>query len=191
MLFHVDSWQAREMRDDEVPALQAFFEANPLYFEKVNGRGPTPGEGQLEYDDLPPPELPFGKRWMLVVTDDAGEWIAVAQLLSDFLQPRVWHIGLFILATRLHGGGHAQALYRAMEQWMVKRGAQWLRLGAVVGWHKAENFWSRQGYVEVRTRQAPTPGEQINTVRVMVKPLGGGQLADYLQMVQRDNPGQP
>ena len=89
LLFTAGPWQAREMRADEVPALQAFFDANPLYFEKVNGRAPTPDDGQLEYDDLPPPELPFGKRWMLVVTDEAGEWVAVAQLLSDFLQPRV------------------------------------------------------------------------------------------------------
>lgn len=179
------------MRADEVPSLQTFFEANPLYFEKVNGMGVRPNEGEEEFTDLPPAAMPFSRRWMLVVTDANGQWIAIAQLLADFLSPHVWHIGLFIVASRLHGKGRASALYQSLEQWMRDQGAQWIRLGAVQGWDKAENFWLRQGFTQTRTREAPTPSGRINTVRVMVKPLGGRTVADYLQMVGRDKPGEP
>lgn len=187
-LFAYGDWTAREMLDYEVPQLQLFFEANPLYFEKVNGQPPTPTEGLDEFNHLPPPDMPFNHRWTLVATDTHGEWIAITHLLSDFLAPGVWHIGLFIVATRWHGGGHAQGLYRALEQWMAEQGAQWVRLGAVAGWNKAENFWQRQGFTQVRMREGMASGQRVNNVRVLIKPLAGGMLDDYLQMVKRDNP---
>ncbi|MBC7918738.1 MAG: GNAT family N-acetyltransferase [Rhodoferax sp.] len=188
-LFSSGPYQAREMRADEVPQLQRFFEDNPIYFEAVNGQGPTAQEAQQEFDDLPPAEMPFDKRWMLLVTDSEGEWVAMAGVLSNFLVPGVWHIGLFIVATRLHGTGVARALYDAMEQWIQSQGAQWMRLGAVEGWNKAENFWRKMGYTQVRTREAIAMGLRVNNVRVMVKPLTGGAIADYLHRVKRDNPG--
>lgn len=189
MLFVSGPYQAREMHADEVPQLQSFFEDNPIYFEAVNGQGPTPQEAQQEFDDLPPVEMRFGNRWMLVITDSDGAWVAMASVLSDFLAPGVWHIGLFIVATRLHGTGTAPSLYEAMERWMQSQGAHWVRLGAVEGWGKAENFWRKQGYMQVRTRDAIAMGRRVNNVRVMVKPLKGGAIPDYLQRVQRDNPG--
>jgi len=173
----------------EVPQLQQFFEANPVYFEAVNGEGPGPEEGQLEFDDLPPPDMAFGRRWVLAMTYADGQWIAMAHVLSDFLAPGVWHIGLFIVTTHLHGTGAAQGLYDAMEQWMRNQGAQWVRLGAVDGWRKAENFWRKMGYTQVRTREAVAMGQRVNNLRVMVKPMRGGALSDYLQQVKRDNPG--
>ena len=179
------------MQAHDVPTLQRFFEDNPLYFEAVTGQCPTATEAQQEFDDLPPAEMPFGARWTLAITDSDGAWVATAGVLSDFLAPGVWHIGLFIVATRLHGSGAAQSLYGSMEQWMRSQGAHWVRLGAVQGWAKAENFWRRQGYTQVRTRDGLAMGRRINTVRVLVKPLAGGAMADYLQAVHRDNPGHP
>jgi GNAT superfamily N-acetyltransferase len=189
VLFSIGPYQAREMHADEVPQLQRFFEDNPIYFEAVNGQGPTAQEAQQEFDDFPPAEMPFGTRWMLAVSGADGEWVAMAAVLSDFLAPSVWHIGLFIVATRLHGSGVAQSLYDAMELWMQNQGAQWVRLGAVEGWGKAESFWRKMGYTQVRTRDAIAMGQRVNNVRVMVKPLMGGAIPEYLQRVQRDNPG--
>lgn len=191
ILFAHGDWTARDMRDDEVPQLQSFFEANPLYFEKVNGQPPTPTEGHDEFHNLPPAHMPFNHRRTLAVLDAQGDWVAIAHVLSDFLAPGVWHIGLFIVATQWHGGGHAQALYRALERWMVAEGARWLRMVAVEGWTKAENFWQRQGYVQVRMREGIASGLRTNNVRVMVKPLTGGSITDYLHTVPRDNPGHP
>jgi GNAT superfamily N-acetyltransferase len=190
ILFASGPYQARAMSADEVPQLQRFFENNPIYFEAVHGQGPTAQEAQQEFDDMPPAEMPFGRRWMLVITDGDGAWVAMAGVLSDFLVPCVWHIGLYIVATRLHGTGAAQHLYTAMEQWMHDAGAHWVRLGAVEGWGKAENFWLKMGYTQVRTRDAIAMGQRINNVRVMVKALRGGAIPDYLQMVKRDDPEQ-
>ena len=74
---------------------------------------------------------------------------------------------------------------------MLGNGARWVRLGVVVGNHRAERFWERQGFTEVRRRDGLTMGQRVNELRVMVKPLDGGQIADYLAMVPRDRPGEP
>jgi len=98
-------------------------------------------------------------------------------------------VGLFIVATALHGSGTAASLYALLERWMVGQGAQWLRLGVVQGSVRAERFWQRCGYVQVRERGPVAMGRKSNLLRVMAKPLGGGTIAEYLALVERDRPG--
>ena len=51
---------------------------------------------------------------------------------------------------------------------------------------RAEQFWERCGYHEVRRREGIPMGVRVNDVRVMVKPLAEGSIADYLAQVARD-----
>jgi ribosomal protein S18 acetylase RimI-like enzyme len=112
----------------------------------------------------------------------------MADIVSDLLARHVWHIGLFIVATRLHGAGVAQLLYGHLERWALKHGAEWFRLGVVEGNARAERFWQRCGFVEVRTRDGVQMGPRTNTIRVMFKPLGGGDRLEYLALIARDRP---
>ena len=113
---------------------------------------------------------------------------AVAILVSDILAPGVWHLGLFLVATELHGDGSAQVLYQRLEAWAGDLGAQWMRLGVVRGNARAEAFWRKRGFVELRQRDGVEMGARVNTVRVMAKPLAGGSFAQYLALVPRDRP---
>jgi hypothetical protein len=81
-----------------------------------------------------------------------------------------------------------QRRYAGLEDWMKSIGAQWVRLGVVIGNSRGESFWQRSGYVEVRQRSGIQTGAHTSTVRVMVKPLTGGFVGDYLSMVERDRP---
>jgi hypothetical protein len=58
----------------------------------------------------------------------------------------------------------------------------------VQGNQRAERFWAACGYVQVRTRDGLQMGRRTNSVRVMVKPLDGGTLDEYLALVPRDRP---
>jgi len=184
-----DAYRMRELGAGDVAEVQRFFERNPEYFLAVNGEGPGPDEAKHEFADLPPAGMPYRVMTLLGFFDDAGGLIGVATIVGDFIQPHVWHVGLFIVASALHGSGVAHALYRRLERWMVGQGAQWLRLGVVQGNFKAERFWLRCGYVQVRERGPLAMGKKSNLLRVMVKPLAGGALADYLALVERDRPG--
>ncbi|MDZ7812891.1 MAG: GNAT family N-acetyltransferase [Ideonella sp.] len=188
-LFGTPGFHARPLRRDEVLALQALFDTSPEYFQIVNGRNANHDEAAEEFDELPPPDMPFGGRWCLGLYTDEHELIGVAIGLSDFLAPQVWHLGLFWLATPWHGRGVAAPLYRALEAWAQASGAHWMRLGVVVGNARAEAFWLSVGYAEVKRREAVDMGGRLNDLRVMVKPLGlGATLANYLDKVARDRP---
>lgn len=181
---------ARSLAAHEVPALQAFFEANPEYFQSVNGRPPNPDEAQAEFDELPPARLAYSGRWVLGLFDRSDDQlVGIAGTLSDFVAAKVWHVSLFILASQWHGQGRAGDIYAEMEAWMRLGGAQWLRLGVVAGNAKAERFWAKLGYQEVRRREGIDTGGRINTLRVLVKPLEGATVDEYLEIVARDRPG--
>ena len=180
-----------EMDSDAAPRLQRFFDANPEYFVAVNGEPARDGEAAEELASRPPAEMPFTRVWNLEFTDDGGETTGMAGVISDLLAPSVWHIGIFIVATRLHGTGAAREMHDQLEAWMRASGARWVRLGVVAGNRRAERFWEKLGYVETRRRTGVQMGKKTNDLRVMVKPLAGGSVAEYLALVPRDRPEAP
>lgn len=177
-----------ELTADHGPDLQRFFEANPAYFQAITGAPAGPDEAHAEMHDELPPGWSFTKKWLLGYQDAQGRLVAMANVVSDLLAPRVWHIGLFMVAESLHGTGAAQALYHGLETWAVSNGACWLRLGVAQGNLRAESFWERLGYIQTRTRVGVEMGSRTNTIRVLAKPVAGGSLAQYLALVERDRP---
>ena len=184
-------YHLRELGSADIAAVQRFFEANPEYFQIVNGEGPRPEEARTEFTDLPPAGMAYRKMSLLGFYDGVGTLIGFATIVADFLVEHVWHVGLFIVATSLHGSGAAASLYALLERWMVGQGAQWARLGVVQGSVRAERFWARCGYVQVRERGPTTMGKKSNLLRVMAKPLAGGTIDEYLALVERDRPSAP
>jgi GNAT superfamily N-acetyltransferase len=187
-LFGAGAIRAIELGDADTVRLQRFFELNPAYFIDVSGQPPSSGEAHDEIHGLLPAGWTFTKKWIVGFVDERDALVAMANVVSDLLAPSVWHIGLFIVATRLHGDGMAQSLYGGLEGWMRSLGAQWLRLGVVHGNARAERFWERLGYVDVRERKGVEMGARVNTIRVMAKPLAGGTIPQYLALVARDRP---
>jgi RimJ/RimL family protein N-acetyltransferase len=180
-----------EMGAADAPRLQRFFDENPAYFEAVNGERARPGEAAEELASTPPAGMAYTKVTNLEFRGDAGEMIGMAGVVSDMLAPAVWHIGLFIVATRLHGSGAAREMHERLEAWMRESGARWLRLGVVAGNARAERFWEKLGFVAVRRRLGVGMGRRTNDLRVMVKPLAGSTVVEYLARVARDRPENP
>jgi GNAT superfamily N-acetyltransferase len=182
------SFRCTEMPAESIPRLQRFFEDNPEYHFAVEGRPPPPGTARELFESLPPAGWPFERKWLLEFSAAGGEMTAMADVISNLFVDGVWHIGLFVVATPLHGRGAAHGIYNDLEDWMREGGARWLRLGVVEGNARAERFWERLGYVEVRRRLDVAMGERINNLRVMVKPLAMATIPEYLALVARDRP---
>lgn len=195
VLFASARLEAHELAEADIPALQALYDANPEYFLTVNGCRPGADLARTDFDERPPPQLGYTRQWMLGLYERGqagGPLAGVITVVSDLGAPAVWHVALFLLATRLHGTGAAQPLYRALEDWMRGSGARWLRLGVVVGNARAERFWDRLGYAELRRREGIDTGGRINDVSVRLKPLREpreAEIASYLERVPRDRPG--
>ena len=189
-----DRWRFRVLGEDDAAELQRFFDANPEYFMSVDGEPAAGDAAAHELVDVPPPGMPYREMVLLGVSDGddpSGAMAAMATVVGGFIAEEVWHIGLFIVDTSLHGSGAAHAIHRALERWIAERGARWIRLGVVAGNARAERFWERSGYVETRRRGPMAMGRKTNVVRVMVKPLAGGTVDEYLQLVERDRPSAP
>jgi RimJ/RimL family protein N-acetyltransferase len=187
-IFGSGTFRAMELQEQDIPALQEFFDANPEYFLAVTGQPPEREEGHEEFHDEVPDGMPYTRKWMIGFVDESDCLIGMASVISDLLAKHVWHIGLFVVATSLHGSGAAGAMHGQLETWMRGHGAQWIRLGVVEGNARAERFWERAGYREVRKRRGVEMGARINVIRVMVKPLAAGTLVEYLARVARDRP---
>ena len=71
----------------------------------------------------------------------------MAEVVEGLFAPGIWHVGLFIAAARLHGTGESALAYESLERWMRSRGAEWVRLGVVVGNARAERFWEKVGFI--------------------------------------------
>lgn len=186
-----DGLEAIELGAVEAPRLQRFFDANPDYFLAVDGEIAGPDEARDEIEGSLPAGWSFTRKWVVGLVDATGSMVAMLNVVSDLLASGVWHVGLFMVDANARGSGLAQALLGRLERWAVAGGGEWLRLGVIAGNERAERFWERAGFAEVRRREGIAMGRKVNTVRVMVKPLAGGALHDYLARVPRDRPEAP
>jgi GNAT superfamily N-acetyltransferase len=186
-LFVAEVYEAVELAEEDLPALQAFFAGNPEYFLAVTGAPPRPDEAKQELECRPPPGLPYEKVYVLGFLDSGDQMVAMASVMTGLLAPGVWHISLFMVATALHGTGMAGLLYERLERWAKDEGASWLRLDVVTGNRKAERFWEKAGYRDVR-RSVVHFGSTTRPVRVMVKSLRGSDIEEYFREVPGDRP---
>lgn len=180
-----------ELLVSDAAELQHFFEQAPAYFIAVNGEPAGPTEAREELQGCLPAGWRCSRMYWLGYRDAQDQLVAVVNIAADLLAAGVWHIGLLLVHTRLHGTGLARQLHADLESWAASKGAQWLRLTVVVGNTRAERFWPKLGYVPVRTREGITMGRQVNTVSIQVKALAGGRMDEYLEKVERDRPGTP
>ena len=187
-LFTAGTGAATQVSTAALPEVQRFLEANPEYYLRVAGEPPGPDAAKEELEALPPSEWDFERKSLLAFRDASGAIIGVAETVANLFAAGVWHIGLFIIATRLHGSGAAQLWYGALESWMRSQGGEWIRLGVAQGNTQAERFWERLGYLELRKREGVQLGERLLTIRVMMKPLTSRPVTDYLSLVARDRP---
>ena len=181
---------ATEITESNADVLQRFFDVNPKYFLTTGGAPPRSNEAIEELRDVPPNGYPYSRILIVCWADKEGETVAMATLVFDLFAERVLHIGLFIVATARHGDGTAQECHAAIERVARAHGYAWLRLGVVSGNARAERFWERCGYGEIRVREGVEIGKLTQTIRVMLKPLSDKGVADYLTQVPRDQPGQ-
>ncbi len=191
-LFAAGPFRAFEMQAAEVPELQRLYEANPDYFRIVTGEDPAPDAAARDFEDVPGGDWTFTRKWMLALRGRDDALVGFADIIADLGAPSVWHVGLFMVDRELHGSGVPHALYAHMEAWMRKNGARWSRLGVVRGNARGERFWEKMGYLDVSVRSNYRLGNQVNTLRVMMKPLAGGTVEQYRALMARDAaPGTP
>lgn len=103
----VDGIRVVELHGGDEPPLQRFFEQAPAYFVAVNGEPATPTEAREALQGPLPAGWRCRRMYWLGYQDTHGQWVAVVNIAADLLATGVWHIGLLLVHTRLHGSGFA------------------------------------------------------------------------------------
>lgn len=190
-LSDADIWVAT---DADRPDLAAFCRDNPEYDVFLTGEVPDEAAWVEDFmTDLPPASFKWTTTHKLIVRrhQDVGTIAAILDVTLDMIDRGVGHIGLFQVATALHGGGLAHRLYHGLEDWLATSGMDVLRLGVLEGNARGMAFWTRHGFLETRQRQGTAPTGKIHQSHVMVKPLRPLTLEAYRQRVPRDDPSSP
>lgn len=188
-LFETEGYRAIKLVRSDIPVIQTFLENNPGYFLLAEGHPPTETQAAKEFESELPEEWPFTEQIAIGFIDASNALTAYAFVISDLFAEDVWHLGMFMVSTERHGQGVARQLYTALENWIKASGAKWVRLGVIDGNQRAERFWERNGYVEVRRLDNYVMDNATHTMRVMNKPLGEAGVSEYLSLVSRDRPG--
>ena len=185
--FRTDEFIAEHVEREQIAEIQAFVESNPEYWLQTHGHPPPADEAAKSFEWLPPAEMGYSEHlWLAVRHSSTREILAQLGVAADLLATGVYHLGFFMTATRTHGSGFAHRLYEAYERWVYDRGARWLRLGVVDGNRRAETFWRRCGYREVKRRDGYILGDRSHVLITMVKPGPGQMLSEYFAAVPRD-----
>jgi GNAT superfamily N-acetyltransferase len=187
-LFDAGDNKALALTLDDAATLQQFFDENPEYFLIVSGQVASPNAARELLEGDIPTAISYTRQFAIGFIDQSERLIGMADVVSDLMAPDVWHIGLFMVATKLCGRRLGSSLYQALEAWIEHAGARWIRLGVVIGNAVAERFWSKQHFTQMSMRQGVLIDAKLNDLRVMVKPLGDNQLNDYGAHNPRDRP---
>jgi ribosomal protein S18 acetylase RimI-like enzyme len=187
-LINADIWTAT---DADRPALAAFCRDNPEYDVFLTGEVPDEAEWVEDFmTDLPPASFNWTHTHKLFVRRHQNPDIiaAIIDVTEDMIDKDVGHIGLFQVATALHGTGLANDLYQGLEDWLASRGTDVLRLGVLDGNARGMAFWTRHGFLETRRRQGMAPNGKTHLSHVLYKPLKPLTLEAYRLRVPRDDP---
>lgn len=190
-LTDADIWVAT---DADRPDLAAFCRDNPEYDVFLTGEVPDEAEWVEDFmTDLPPASFNWTATHKLIARrhQDQGKIAAILDITEDMIDKCVGHIGLFQVATALHGVGLAHRLYQGLEDWLASRGMDVLRLGVLEGNARGMSFWTRHGFLETRRRQGTAPTGKTHLSFVMYKPLKPLSLDAYRLRVPRDDPSSP
>lgn len=185
--FTTGEFVAQQAEREDTVEIQAFIESNPEYWLLVHGHPPLANDAAESFDWHPPADMSYSEHLSFLVRHrSTREILAQIDVATDLLATGVYHLGFFMTATRTHGTGFAHRLYEAYERWAIDRGARWLRLGVVEVNRRAEAFWRRLGYTEIKRQDSYILGARSHVLITMAKPMPGETLREYLQTVPRD-----
>ena len=185
--FTTGEFVARPAEREDTGEIQAFIESNPEYWLLTHGHPPLANDAAKSFDWHPPADMSYSEHLSLLVRHSSTrEILAQIDVATDLLATGVYHLGFFMTATRTHGSGFAHRLYASYERWAIEHGARWLRLGVVEVNRRAEAFWRRVGYVELKRQDSYMLGDRSHVLITMAKPMPGERLREYLNAVPHD-----
>ena len=168
ILFEGESCFVRHLESEDCDNIQSLCENCSDYFELVTGLPPGPSEGQKLFFSLPP-GCDLSDKIVAGIFDRNENLFGLMDVIRDYPQAGVWHIGLMLLHPEKRGKGLGWEIYKSFEKWAGNSGANTIRLGVSEQNEGALKFWSRAGFDVVEKRQPEKTGNKMSVIIVMTR----------------------
>lgn len=145
----LEGYTVRRLGQADAADLQSLFERCSDYVEIYSGVPPRPSEGADELGALPPGKEMHDK-FSLGLYDSRRELVGFIDLMRNYPVENDWWIGLLMLAPAARDQGLGSRVYEAAQEWVRSRERRTIWILVLEENSKAERFWRRQGFEEVR-----------------------------------------
>lgn len=148
MKLEIASHTVRQLGPEDAALVQAIFDTDPSYFERVELAPLRPDEGRQIFDERPP-LVPLEHKYVFVVDD-----VCVLDFLEGYPEPHIWFLGLIFLVPTARGRGLGTRFLEALCAAVRDAGGTALRLAVMDVNPEARRLYERLGfrYVTTKTR---------------------------------------
>jgi ribosomal protein S18 acetylase RimI-like enzyme len=153
------------------PELQRLYERCTDYHFAHEGAPTRANAGEEELTSLPPGRTADDKFSFGIYAAD-GELIGYAELFRNYPADAEWWIGLLMLDPDARGRGLGSEIVCNASAWAAENGARSIMLAVLESDERAQRFWIRQGFEEVRRRAYESQAtKKPHSVIIMRRPL--------------------
>lgn len=162
----IDGLTVRPFVSNDRDGLQRVFDGDPSFFAEINGRA-------FDVDEvcaaLPPGRTVADK--FLFVVERGGRIEGIFDLIRDYPEPQVMHLGLIFLSQEIRGGGMGRRCLHALYDWARAMGATVMRLGVVEPNMKARHLYATEGFTYETTREIDPEAKRMRRTLVLRRAL--------------------
>jgi len=162
--------EARPLRPEQLPQLQALLQRCDDYHQLVYGLPARPDEAHELLRERPP-QLREDQKHLWGLFTPEGALGGAMDSVSDYPGPGEWYLGLLLLEPALRGGGRGRTLAQAYETYVRKAGGHALRIAVAEQNVAALRFWKRLGFTEEARVGPKLLGARESYLLRMKKPL--------------------
>ena len=159
----------RLLASGDEAVVQRMFEADPAYFEMVEGRPPASNEFQQLVTELPPGKTYIDKFVYGLFSTDC-DLVGVIDLVRDYPEPKIWFLGLIFLSPEARGKGLGTEWLGSICEYVRRQGGEKLRLG-VVDTNPAKRLYVRLGFALLYQRNRKVANGREISLSVLERPV--------------------
>ena len=156
----LDGYIVRRAIAADEAGIQQLFEADPEYFEIVQGAPPGPAEFQSLITELAPGKT-YDDKFVYSVLSVDEKICAVVDIFRNYPEDGIWFVGLLFVARDLRGTGLGTHLVEAICSHIAAHDGYAVRIAVAKKNRQAMQFWARAGfrslYTAERTRALSAP----------------------------------
>ena len=144
-------YQVRRLDLTNIPEILALCEKNTQFYEYCP---PFVTTQTIEADmqALPQRKKTYEDKYYLGYYDDAGQLVAVMDLIDHYPAEKSCFIGFFMMERSLQGKGIGSQIITDFCSHLAKTGYEYIRLGYVDGNEQSRSFWEKNQFTDTGLR---------------------------------------